>query len=284
MGRHDTSPGLGVVAVNVLPEPRQREIKNADADSPASRASEGSAAPRVVYGWPDFGLGSGAPSPSPFHSDLRLVTAHIREVARTPRQRFAKRLLDVCGSLCALVLLSWLLMLAMLAVRLSGRGPVFFAQYRCGLLGRRFRFYKLRTMVVDAEARKAALAHLNELSGPVFKIQRDPRITRVGRVLRKLSLDELPQLWNVLKGDMSLVGPRPPTPDEVARYTVRQAQRLAVMPGITGLWQVSGRTSITNFDQWIELDLHYAQTWSLWLDLSILARTPMAVLRMEGAS
>ncbi|HSD87565.1 MAG TPA: sugar transferase [Kofleriaceae bacterium] len=214
---------------------------------------------------------------------LFVVTSEIREIIRTNAQRMTKRAVDACGSFLALVLLSPLFLIAMLAVRLSGRGPVFFVHDRCGLNGRLFRFYKFRTMVVDAEARKAELAHLNEVTGPAFKIKRDPRITRVGAVLRKLSIDELPQLWNVLKGDMSLVGPRPPTPDEVERYTSRQVQRLAVVPGITGLWQVSGRSSIADFDQWIELDLRYAHTWSIWLDLRILLKTPAAVLRMQGA-
>jgi len=175
-------------------------------------------------------------------------------------------------------------MQTMLTVKLSSPGPVFFVHDRCGLNGRLFRFYKFRTMVADAEARKAQLAHLNEVSGPAFKIKRDPRITRVGAALRKLSLDELPQLWNVLKGDMSLVGPRPPTPNEVMYYTRRQVQRLGIMPGLTGLWQVSGRSTITDFDQWIELDLRYAQQWSVWLDLLILLKTPLAVLRMRGAA
>ncbi|HEX2688847.1 MAG TPA: sugar transferase [Kofleriaceae bacterium] len=215
---------------------------------------------------------------------LFAITAEIDEVPRSRGQRLAKRAIDACGSLIALVLLSPLFLVAMLAVWLSGPGPVFFVQDRCGLYGRLFRFYKLRTMVVDAEARKAEVDHLNEVSGPAFKIKRDPRITRVGRVLRKLSLDELPQLWNVLKGDMSLVGPRPPTRDEVERYTKRQAQRLAVIPGITGLWQVSGRTTIADFEDWIALDLRYAQQWSVWLDLLILVKTPLEVLRMRGAA
>jgi exopolysaccharide biosynthesis polyprenyl glycosylphosphotransferase len=213
-----------------------------------------------------------------------IVTSEIREVLRTRAQRLAKRALDICGSVLALVLLSPVFVAVMVAVRCSGRGPVFFVQDRCGLNGRLFRFYKFRTMVVDAEARKAELAHLNEVTGPAFKIRRDPRITRVGRVLRKLSLDELPQLWNVLKSDMSLVGPRPPTPNEVELYTTRQVQRLAVIPGITGLWQVSGRSTIADFDRWIDLDLRYAQTWSIGLDLRILAKTPAAVLRMQGAA
>ncbi len=214
---------------------------------------------------------------------LFVVTSEIREIARTTAQRVAKRILDTCVSTLALLLLLPLFLLAMVAVRCSSRGPVFFQQDRCGLNGRLFRFYKFRTMVVDAEARKAELRHLNEVRGPAFKIKRDPRMTKVGRLMRKLSVDELPQLWNVLKGDMSLVGPRPPTPDEVECYTARQVQRLAVIPGITGLWQVSGRSKIVDFDRWIDLDLRYAQQWSIWLDLLILARTPAAVFRMEAA-
>src|SRR5205814_9155286 len=131
-----------------------------------------------------------------------------------------------------------------LLVRLTSRGPAIFDQERCGLAGRTFRFYKFRTMVDGAEDRRAELEHLNEMRGPVFKIRRDPRVTLLGKVLRKTSLDELPQLWNVLRGDMSLVGPRPPLPDEVVHYDVRQAQRLPVVPGITGLWQGGGRSAL----------------------------------------
>jgi len=212
-----------------------------------------------------------------------VVASEIRELPRTARARFAKRAIDLVGSLLALVLLAPVVVLVMLAVRLTSRGPIFFVQDRCGLGGRLFRFYKFRTMVVDAEHRKADLVHLNEMQGPMFKIERDPRITRVGAVLRKLSLDELPQLWNVLKGDMSLVGPRPPTPDEVEQYTTHQVQRLAVIPGITGLWQVSGRSTIADFERWIELDLQYAREWSMWLDLRILAKTPVVVVLARGA-
>ena len=212
-----------------------------------------------------------------------VVASEIRALPRTTRARFAKRAIDVVGCVLALGLLAPVVVLVMLAVRLTSRGPIFFVQDRCGLGGRLFRFYKFRTMVVDAEHRKADLAHLNEMQGPVFKIERDPRITRVGAVLRKLSLDELPQLWNVLKGDMSLVGPRPPTPDEVEQYTARQVQRLGVIPGITGLWQVSGRSTIADFERWIELDLQYAREWSVWLDLRILAITPIVVVLARGA-
>jgi exopolysaccharide biosynthesis polyprenyl glycosylphosphotransferase len=194
-----------------------------------------------------------------------------------------KRAIDIVGAIVGLIVLAPLMLLVAFALRVSGRGPVIFAQERCGLGGRRFRFYKFRTMVEDAEDQRASLGHLNEMRGPVFKISRDPRITRLGAVLRKSSIDELPQLWNVLRGEMSLVGPRPPLPEEVARYDARQAQRLTVIPGITGLWQVSGRSSIDDFDTWLELDLAYARRWSLWLDLRILAKTIVVVISARGA-
>ena len=210
-----------------------------------------------------------APSDSPIH----------RWWARAP-----KRAIDIVVSAILLVALSPLLALLAIGVHLtSGPGPAIFVHTRCGLRGRPFRFYKFRSMVADAEARRRELVHLNEVQGPAFKIAHDPRITRFGRFLRKYSLDELPQLWNVLIGDMSLVGPRPPLPDEVSAYTRRQAQRLSVVPGITGLWQVSGRSNITSFDRWVELDLAYIERWSLALDLRILARTVLVVLRAEGS-
>ncbi len=227
-------------------------------------------------------VAAGAVEP-PARRPLLVVMASIEPQVRTRRARAAKRTLDVCGSALGLVLLAPLFLLLALAVRLSSRGPAFFVQERCGLGGRPFRFYKFRTMVIDAETRKAELAHLNEVSGPAFKVSRDPRITRLGGVLRKLSLDELPQLWNVLRGEMSLVGPRPPMRDEVERYTPRQAQRLAVVPGITGLWQVSGRSNIADFERWIDLDLEYARRWSVWLDLRILCKTLIVVILARGA-
>jgi exopolysaccharide biosynthesis polyprenyl glycosylphosphotransferase len=211
------------------------------------------------------------------------VVAEIKAQPRSRASRIVKRVIDVLGSALGLVGLSPVLLLLALAVKLTSRGPILFVQMRCGHGGRLFWFYKLRTMVEDAEDRKGHLEHLNEMKGPIFKIRRDPRMTSLGRVLRKLSLDELPQLWNVLRGDMSLVGPRPPTPDEVERYTVRQAQRLSVMPGITGLWQVSGRNDIPDFERWIDLDLEYARTWSVWLDLQILLKTAIVVALLRGA-
>ena len=211
------------------------------------------------------------------------VTAEIRVQARSRLARGAKRAIDIVGSAAGLVTLAPVFAATALAVKATSHGPIFYVQDRCGLGGRRFRFYKFRTMVVDAEELKADLEHLNEMQGPVFKIASDPRITRLGAVLRKLSIDELPQLWNVLKGDMSLVGPRPPMPCEVEQYTRDHVQRLAVVPGITGLWQVSGRSEIPEFDRWLELDLEYSRTWSLWLDLWILAKTPFVVLTTRGA-
>lgn len=194
-----------------------------------------------------------------------------------------KRTIDVIGSTVGIVILSPLFLLLIIAVKLTSRGPAFFVQDRCGYRGRVFRFYKFRTMVVDAEQRKAELEHLNEVKGPAFKIARDPRITKLGAILRRTSLDELPQLLNVLRGDMSLVGPRPPLPSEVERYDMRQAQRLAVIPGLTGLWQVSGRSSVQDFDQWLELDLQYARHWSFSLDVRILLKTVVVVLLGRGA-
>lgn len=214
---------------------------------------------------------------------LEAVSAWIAPPTRPSWALGIKRLFDITVSAALLLILMPLLISIAIGVRLTSGGPAIFAHARCGRHGRRFRFYKFRSMVFDAEARKLDLLHLNEMQGAAFKITRDPRITPFGRFLRKYSLDELPQLWNVLIGDMSLVGPRPPTPGEVVSYTRRQAQRLSVTPGITGLWQVSGRNKITSFERWVELDLAYIERWSLWLDLRILARTLPVVLRAEGS-
>jgi lipopolysaccharide/colanic/teichoic acid biosynthesis glycosyltransferase len=171
-----------------------------------------------------------------------------------------------------------------LAIKLTSGGNVLFRQTRCGLNGRFFTLYKFRTMVEDAEERRAGLLHLNEMKGgPVFKLKSDPRVTWFGRFLRRYSLDELPQLWNVLRGDMSLVGPRPPIPEEVAQYQRWQRRRLAMKPGLTCLWQVSGRNEL-DFDRWMQLDLEYIDSWSPWLDFKILLRTIPAVLSGKGAS
>jgi exopolysaccharide biosynthesis polyprenyl glycosylphosphotransferase len=177
-----------------------------------------------------------------------------------------------------------LMLAAILAIRFTSRRgePIFFGQQRCGLNGRLFTCWKFRSMYVDAEKRRAELEALNEQSGPVFKIRHDPRVTPVGRWMRKFSIDELPQLWNVVKGDMSLVGPRPPLPAEVAQYDRWQRRRLSMKPGITCLWQVMGRNKLT-FDTWMKLDLEYIDNWSLTLDFKILARTVYVVLTGYGA-
>jgi exopolysaccharide biosynthesis polyprenyl glycosylphosphotransferase len=211
------------------------------------------------------------------------VEIPIAAFVRPWSSRVIKRAVDVVGAVLAVLLFAPIMLIVAIAIRLTSRGPIIFAQERCGLGGRRFRFYKFRTMVDGAEDRRADLDHLNEMRGPVFKISRDPRITRVGALLRKTSLDELPQLWNVLRGEMSLVGPRPPLPEEVARYDARQFQRLGVVPGITGLWQVSGRSCINDFETWLELDLAYVRRWSLWLDFRILAKTIVVVISARGA-
>jgi len=202
----------------------------------------------------------------------------------TPFPLFLKRLLDVVVSATALVALSPLALVVALAIRLGAGPPVLFKQMRCGLHGRHFKLYKFRTMVPDADRHLADVAHLNEVEGPAFKARRDPRVTGIGRLLRRFSLDELPQLLNVLKGNMSLVGPRPPIPEEVARYERWQRRRLSMKPGLTGLWQVSGRADLDDFNAWIALDLSYIDQWSLWLDIRILARTIPAVLLARGAS
>jgi len=201
-----------------------------------------------------------------------------------PFPAFVKRLVDLVVSVVGLVVLSPLLLLIAVAIALSSRGPVLYRQTRCGLNGRRFTLYKFRTMVADADRHLDEVAHLNEVHGPAFKARRDPRVTRVGRILRRFSLDELPQLANVLVGHMSLVGPRPPLPEEVERYERWQRRRLSMKPGITGLWQVSGRAALDDFNHWIALDLAYIDQWSLWLDLKILAKTVPAVLSARGAA
>ncbi len=193
-----------------------------------------------------------------------------------------QRVCDVLLCTLALLLLWPVFAVIALLIRADSPGPVLFKQSRVGKDGREFWFYKFRSMVSDAEALRHLLEMQNERSGPVFKMKNDPRITRVGRVLRKFSLDELPQLINVLKGDMSLVGPRPALPKETDKYTARQRQRLLCLPGVTGLWQVSGRASLS-FERSIELDLYYIERQSVGLYFRILLLTIPAVLRAEGA-
>lgn len=198
-------------------------------------------------------------------------------------QLFAKRAIDVTVSVSLLVIALPVILAIAAAIKLSSSGAVLFRQSRCGLNGRVFTLYKFRTMVEDAEHRRRDLQHLNEMDGPVFKLRRDPRVTWLGRFLRRFSLDELPQLWNVLRGDMSLVGPRPPIPEEVAQYQRWQRRRLSMKPGLTCLWQISGRNEV-DFERWMQLDLEYIDSWSPMLDLKILLKTIPAVLSGRGAS
>ena len=194
-----------------------------------------------------------------------------------------KRLLDIGVSLGLLTLALPVITLVALMIKITSPGSVFFKQKRIGLNGRMFVLYKFRTMIEDAHERRGEVEHLNEMTGPVFKAKSDPRVTPVGRVLRKFSFDELPQLWNVLRGDMSLVGPRPPIPEEVASYHRWHRRRLSMKPGLTCLWQISGRNNV-DFDRWMQMDLQYIDNWSPTLDLKILLRTIPAVLSGRGAS
>lgn len=186
-----------------------------------------------------------------------------------------KRLLDIVGSIVGLLIVAVLFLPIAIAIKIDDPGPIFFGQTRCSRMGRRFKMWKFRSMVSDAEAKKHLVK--NDAAGAIFKSEDDPRITRVGRFLRKTSLDEIPQFWNVLKGDMSLVGTRPPTPDEVERYEIPQWQRLDVKPGMTGEWQVNGRSSIKDFEDIVRLDLKYQENWSLLYDIQLILKT-VAVL------
>ena len=213
----------------------------------------------------------------------RLGTLSYAPVHHDEVQLGVKRGLDIAGGLVGSILSAPILLLAAIAIKLDDGGPVLFRQSRCGLNGRPFRMNKLRTMVPDAEARKVDLLALNEMDGPVFKIADDPRMTRVGRVLREWSIDELPQFWNVLMGQMSLVGPRPPTPDEVVEYRGGDRRRLSMRPGLTCLWQISGRNEI-DFEEWMRLDRQYIDSWSPIGDVAIMLRTLPQVLLRRGAS
>ena len=225
---------------------------------------------------------------------LRLATSRLHRIENIPMlslstvpesmlQLAIKRVLDVSVSLTLLTLLSPVFLITAILIKLESRGPVFFYQQRVGRKQRRFDIVKFRSMVADAEQRRDELEHLNEADGPVFKIENDPRTTRVGKWIRKLSIDELPQFFNVLKGEMSLVGPRPPLPGEVGKYTWNQRRRLSVKPGMTGLWQVSGRSNL-GFKEWVDLDLAYIDNWSLWRDFLILFRTLHVVVVGRGAA
>ena len=195
-----------------------------------------------------------------------------------------KRLIDIVGSLCGIILLSPLFLIVAILIKLEDpKGKVFFAQERNGKYPKTFKMYKFRSMVHNAEELLKDLMDRNEQTGPVFKINDDPRITKVGKFIRKTSIDELPQLFNVLKGDMSLVGPRPPIPHEVDQYNSYQMQRLAVKPGLTCIWQVSGRNNI-GFDEWVEMDIEYIKSRSLWLDIKLIFKTVGVLFGDDNAS
>jgi exopolysaccharide biosynthesis polyprenyl glycosylphosphotransferase len=208
----------------------------------------------------------------------------FRTTPETSWQGVAKQLMDFFGALFLLIALSWLLAILAILIKFTSPGPVLFRQQRSGLNGAPFTLYKFRTMGTNAEQLKHELEAMNEMSGPVFKVTNDPRVTPIGRFLRKYSLDELPQLFNVLRTEMSLVGPRPLPVDEVKRFeNFAHRRRLSVKPGLTCLWQISGRNQITDFKEWVRLDLEYIDNWSLWLDIKILVRTIPAVFTGSGA-
>jgi len=204
--------------------------------------------------------------------DHRLICHNVTFI-----YKFTKRLLDISATMFGIILLSPVYIATAIAIKLDSKGPVFFAQNRLGQKGKHFKMYKFRSMVVDAEQLLKELESQNEVSGHMFKMRNDPRITKVGKLIRKTSLDELPQLFNVLKGDMSLVGPRPPLPKEVSEYDKWQDLRLSVRPGITGLWQVSGRNDI-GFEEMVSLDLKYIRERSLIYDVKIILKTVPVLL------
>jgi lipopolysaccharide/colanic/teichoic acid biosynthesis glycosyltransferase len=208
---------------------------------------------------------------------------YVEPTIRNGWRATAKRAFDITIAVAALVATVPIVAVVAVVNRVKSPGPVFFCQIRVGRDGQLFEIIKLRTMVVDAEARKAELMAHNESDGALFKIRNDPRVTPIGRLLRKLSLDELPQFWNVLRGEMSVVGPRPALPDEVAQWPADAHDRLRVLPGITGMWQVSGRSD-TTFDEYKRLDMYYVDNWSLVHDLTIVAKTFGAVASSRGAS
>lgn len=215
----------------------------------------------------------------------RYLDLSVIDLYTSPKMNFQlilKRVIDIIVSLALIILLIPIFFVVSILIKSTSVGPILFRQQRVGYNGRLFTLYKFRTMINDAEKLKDELRDLNEMDGPVFKMKNDPRVTKVGRVLRRTSLDEFPQLINVLKGDMSLVGPRPPVPPEVAQYALCDRRRLSMKPGITGIWQVSGRNNIP-FDQWMEMDRQYIDHWSLLLDLKILFRTVPVVFKREGA-
>jgi len=216
-----------------------------------------------------------------FDNTLPILTFYAKSL--DAQQLLMKRVLDVVGGLVGVVLTTLIFPFVAAAIKWEDPGPVFFGQNRVGENGRTFKIWKFRSMYQDAEARKKELLDRNEMNGAIFKIKDDPRVTRVGKFLRKTSLDEFPQFWNVLKGEMSLVGTRPPTPDEVKGYENWQRRRITIKPGVTGMWQVNGRSQIDDFDEIVKLDLLYIDSWNIWLDIRILFKTLWVVFSRQGS-
>ena len=216
-----------------------------------------------------------------FEKDIPILTFHTKSL--NAQELFIKRILDILGAIVGCLLLLFLLPLVALGIKLESPGPIFYSQTRIGESGRPFRIWKFRSMHMDADLQKSRFESQNEMCGPIFKLKNDPRITSVGKILRVTSIDELPQFWNVMKGEMSLVGTRPPTPNEVEEYENWHRRRISIKPGITGLWQVSGRNQIVDFDEVVKLDLHYIDNWTLGLDIRILFKTIWILLTRTGS-
>ena len=227
--------------------------------------------------------------------DLKIAKTYLSNIGTLPMltfdtvslnqaQLFLKRLMDIVGAFMGIFITGFISIFVMIAIKLDSPGPVIFAQDRVGLNGRTFKLYKFRSMCIDAEEQKDRLREHNEVNGGLmFKIKNDPRITKVGRIIRKTSIDELPQFINVLRGEMSLVGTRPPTLDEVSKYENYQRRRISIKPGITGMWQVNGRSSILDFDEVVKLDTTYIDEWSIWLDIKIILKTVLVIFKRKGA-
>jgi exopolysaccharide biosynthesis polyprenyl glycosylphosphotransferase len=211
-----------------------------------------------------------------------MLTLHT--VSLNDFQLYFKRILDLIGSLVGILITAFLFIFLYPLIKLDSKGPVLFAQKRVGINGRVFNIYKFRTMQIDAEQQKQKLMKENKVNGGfMFKMNNDPRVTRIGQFLRRTSLDELPQFINIFLGHMSLVGTRPPTLDEVNRYETHHYRRISIKPGLTGMWQITGRSEITNFDQVVKLDTEYIDQWSIWLDIKIIIKTILVVFNRKGA-
>ena len=214
---------------------------------------------------------------------LKIEFENIKEnKAKLSFYEICKRAIDIIGAISGLLLLSPVIVIVACAIKFTSKGPIFFSQKRVGKNGELFDMYKFRSMVVNAEELKEKLAHQNEMSGPMFKMKDDPRVTKVGKFIRKTSLDELPQLWNVLKGDMSLVGPRPSLPKEVAQFEKWMYKRLSVKPGLTCFWQVSGRNNI-DFEDWMKLDIKYVDERNFWIDIKLIFKTVLVLFGDKNA-